>query len=110
MHHHLSSFLKTYMQAQGLTLREMEQRSQVSRSLLHSIINSQEHEPRLSTLQGIARGTEVPLWRIIEMTGVNLELDDRPSEEAERIAHTATVLAKVRQIWQHVIDTDDEII
>lgn len=81
----LADFLKTYMQEHGLTLRDMEVRTKVSKTVLHNIINGREHEPRLSTLEGIARVVELPLWRVIEMTGVDIGLPKTPSQDAERL-------------------------
>lgn len=99
----LPSFLKNYMQEHGLTLRDMEQRSQVSKSVLNSLINGKEHEPRLSTLQGIARAVQLPLWRIIELAGVSLELPNEPSYEAERLALMAQKSKIFSQLWPKLL-------
>jgi transcriptional regulator with XRE-family HTH domain len=84
-----SPSLKSYMQEHGLSLRDMEQRVGVSRSSLSNLINGKESEPRLTTLVEIARTIGLPLWRVIEMAGVDLGLPETPSYNAERLASIA---------------------
>lgn len=104
--HELSSFLKTYMDERDLTLREMEQLSKVSKSVLNSIVKGKEQELRLSTLQGIARAVKLPLWRIIELAGVNLELSDTLSVEAERLLLKAKESEVFYKILTRLLYTD----
>lgn len=85
----LASFLKAYMTEHGLKLRDMELRSGVSRTVINSLITGKEHEPRLTTLAGIARAVELPLWRIIALAGVELELPDATTSAAAQLAALA---------------------
>ena len=70
----LSTFLQSYMRQHALTLRDMESRSGVSRTVLHGLCSGKEIEPRLSTLVCIARAVDLPLGRVIELAGFDLGL------------------------------------
>ncbi|NTU82974.1 MAG: helix-turn-helix transcriptional regulator [Chloroflexales bacterium] len=104
--HDLAGFLKAYMEERGLSLRDMEQRARVSRSLLNNLINGKETEPRLSTLEGIARAVELPLWRIIELAGVDLGLPDEPSYDAERLMLAANQNKLFRSVLFQLLQSD----
>lgn len=100
---HLANFLRAYMEEHSLSLREMEQRAQVSRSLLNNLINGKETEPKLSTLKGIAQAVGLPLWRVIELAGVSLELPNETSYEAERLALMAQKSKIFSQLWPKLL-------
>lgn len=87
------------MREHGLTLRDLEQKTGVSRTVLNNLILGKEHEPRLSTMEGIAKFVELPLWHVIEMMGVDIGLPKAPSDDAERLAS----LARRNKTFQHLV-------
>lgn len=99
----LADFLKAYMQEHGLTLRDMEIRSKVSKTVLHNLISGRDHEPRLSTLEGIASVVGLPLWRVVELAGVNLGLPEAPSDNAERLGSLALRNTDLRSTLSRLI-------
>jgi transcriptional regulator with XRE-family HTH domain len=104
----LARLLKTYMDEQHLTLRDMEQRSGVSRSLLHSLIHGRETEPKLATLKGIAQAVEVPLWRVIELAGVDLELPQELSYDAERLSLMVNKSQLLQRLLPQMLAVDEK--
>jgi transcriptional regulator with XRE-family HTH domain len=101
----LANFLKTYMDERRLSLRDMELRSGLSKALLSNLINGKDVEPRLSTLEGISKAVELPMWRVLELAGVNLALPESASYEGERLATLASrseTLQKLLERLEHV--------
>lgn len=93
----LARFLCLFMERNTLTLRDMEVRSGISKSTLHALIRGSEQEPRLSTLVMIARVMNLPLWRVLEMMGVDLGLDVHSDPT------TADIQAERDQRWRALL-------
>lgn len=98
----LAHFLSSFMRAEGLTLRDMESRTGVSKSLLNNLINGKVVEPRLSTLVGIARAVDLPLWRVIDLAGFDLGLPTSPEAVAEVRARSAATVPHQR--WCRLLE------
>ncbi len=98
----LARFLSSFMRAEGLTLRDMESRTGVSKSVFHGLISGKEIEPRLSSLVGIARGVDLPLWRVIELAGFDLGLPTSPDALAEGRAQAAATVQHQR--WCRLLE------
>lgn len=98
----LARFLSSFMRAEGLSLRDMESRTGVSKALLNNLINGKVVEPRLSTLVGIARAVDLPLGRVIELAGFDLGLPTSPDALAEGRAQAAATVQHQR--WCRLLE------
>jgi transcriptional regulator with XRE-family HTH domain len=87
----------------GESYRQIEERTKVSRGAIEKIVKSRNSGlPTLETLQGIATGYTLPLWEVIQMAGVDLDL---PSEtETARLMAYASSSPELWDLLREVLD------
>lgn len=67
--------------------RDMEALTHVSRGSLESIIKRQNTRmPNIETLTRIAKAYHKPLWEVMRLAGVDLDLPQNATEAAQRLA------------------------
>ncbi len=101
------------IQDQGVSLRELEERSRIdgqvmaSKSAIREVINNPERKPRITTLLGIARALDLPLWQVIAMAGYDLGLpgQDQAWNQLQGLAQRDE---DVRQLVDLLLQTSDE--
>ncbi|KAB8140723.1 helix-turn-helix transcriptional regulator [Chloroflexia bacterium SDU3-3] len=70
------------IQEQGMSLRDLEEKSRIdgtimaSKSAIREVINDPSRKPRITTLLGIAKALDLPLWQVIAMAGYDLGLPE----------------------------------
>src|SRR5579859_7872844 len=80
--------------------RALEAKTGVSRGALEHIIQRRNSKlPELETLQRIAAAFGKPLWEVIEMTGIDLQL---PQHTEDRIARLLARVDQAPLVQQHV--------
>lgn len=82
----LGRHIKQYRQQKGLTLRDLEERTGISKSTLADLEKGKKRVPELDTLVAISAEIGIPLWQIIEMAGYNLELPPTTAAIVQRLA------------------------
>lgn len=95
----LSATLKQQMDSRGWNLSNLEQKSGVSRTALRNIIENGA-TPELATLVKLGATLDIPLWRMVELCDIDLELGQSADERARRIA----VLLRTMPQYGEVID------
>ncbi len=93
----LADFL-AYELAQS-SYRALEAKIGVSRGALENLINKTNTElPKLETLQRIADAYGKPMWEVVQMAGVELDLPKTPNERAQRMAQIVDQLPALESI------------
>lgn len=70
----LGAFLQSEIADRGWTLRRAAQEIGISKTALNNILKKENVMPLPETLAKLARALSVPVWRLVEMCGVNLQL------------------------------------
>lgn len=80
----LAGFLRSEMERRGWSLTMTAQRSGLNKSTLATIIAENGSVPRLDTLLGIAQALDVPLSRLIRLSGYELGPEHEPIPTIQR--------------------------
>lgn len=98
----LREFLKEKLENKE-SYRQIEGRTDVSRGALEKIVKDQNDGlPRIETLQGIATGYKLPLWYVMEMAEVDLNL---PTEaETIRLYAYAEAIPELAPFLQEIVE------
>lgn len=79
--------------------RDLEEKTKVSRGSLENIIGQQNKEfPKLETLEKIAKAYSLPLWRVIEMAGIELGLPGAPDDLARQLTSLGNRIPEIQPI------------
>jgi transcriptional regulator with XRE-family HTH domain len=104
----LSAFVRRQMEQRGLGLRATERFTGVSKGSLHNLLENPDTIPELETLVKLSRAFELPLWRLIEMCGVDLGLSATPSDPVQRLAGLLESMPDMRPIANHLLSLHPE--
>src|SRR5579859_389667 len=95
----LAQFLAGQMHGRQWGVRDAAAFTHVSKSTIWNILRDQA-VPTLDVLEKLAGAFDVPLWKMIEMAGVHLQLPATPSAQAQRL----TALLEHEPAYQPLID------
>lgn len=88
--------------------RDLETLTGVSRGSLEAIIKRQNTGlPEIETLRRIAKGYKKPLWEIMGMAGVDLDLPKTATEAAQRLDALAAQVPGLNGVVQRLKDEYD---
>lgn len=103
----LSATLKQQMDSRGWNLSNLEQKSGVSRTALRNIIENNA-TPELATLVKLGATLDIPLWRMVELCDIDLELGQSPDERARRIAALLRAMPQYGEIIDRLSRIDPQ--
>lgn len=84
--------------------RDLEAKTDVSRGALEGIAREQITDfPKLETLDKLATYWKLPLWRVIEMAGVDLGLPRSIDETVQQLSSLAKRLPEIEPIVQYLL-------
>jgi transcriptional regulator with XRE-family HTH domain len=104
----LSIFLKKQMKDNEWTWREFEETTGVSKSALANIIDNPNVIPSLETLSKVSRAFNIPLWRVVEMAGYDLDLDTTDPDHTKRLSKLMEVMPQYQPVLEHLQKLDKE--
>lgn len=108
----LAGFLQA--EVDRTSYRDVEAKTGVSRGSLEKIINHRNTDlPELKTLQRIAAAYEKPLWEVVQMAGVDLDLPRSSGERSQRLEVLMMQVPRLEQLivrLQALRDTDPEFV
>src|SRR4051812_45612535 len=96
----------------GFLAREVEQSSLrvvaaktgVSKTAIDNIVKGKNVElPQLETLEKIATAYNLPLWRVVEMIGIDVGLPDTPDSLARRLTALSGHLPEIEPIVDYLL-------
>lgn len=84
--------------------RELESATGVSRGALENIAREQNTDyPKLETLDKLATYWKLPIWRVIEMAGVDLGLTRSVDETIQQLNSLAARLPEIEPIVHYLL-------
>jgi transcriptional regulator with XRE-family HTH domain len=99
----LSEALSKRVETEGL--RPFAKRLGIAHTTLDSLArNARTSAPEIETLQRIAAGLELPLWRVVEMAGINLELPQSDDDRVRRLVGMARRHPALQALVDHLIE------
>src|SRR5579859_5746316 len=101
----LTEHIRGVLDRNKWSLREGAEQLGMNKGTLESILKPNT-TPRLETLQELARALRLPLWRVVQMAGVNLDLPMSADERAARLASLAKEMPQYQKIVDHLLDLD----
>lgn len=104
----LATYIREVMDEQGMTQLELEQRSGVPDSTLSRILKGKVRDPKASVLAQIAKGLNVPFWRLMQHAGYTAEDPGAPTQEAQRLATLLEDRPELKAIMEQVADLTTE--
>lgn len=88
--------------------RDLEDETKVSRGSLESIIKRQNTRlPEIETLTRIARAYQKPLWEVMRMAGVDLDLPQNATEVARRLEALVKQVPELEHVMQRLLKRYD---
>jgi len=94
----LAELVKRELRDHDWTLRDAEEAMKVSRSALGNIVNRKKILPTVDTLEKLATYFKLPLWRTIQMAGIDLGLPREPSDLARQLTSLADRIPEIQPI------------
>ena len=88
--------------------RDLESATGVSRGALEGIVRGKQgapntEAPRLETLDKLATYWKLPLWRVIEMSGVDLGLTRSVDETVQQLSSLAKRMPEIEPIVHYLL-------
>jgi transcriptional regulator with XRE-family HTH domain len=84
--------------------RDLEGKTRVSRGTLEHLVKEQNNDhPKLETLDKLATYWRLPLWRVIEMAGVDLGLPRSIDETVQQLMGLAKRLPEIEPIVHYLL-------
>lgn len=103
----LADFLASKLAASNY--RDLERETGVSRGSLEAIIKREmKNLPEINTLGKIARAYGLPLWEVMRLAGVDLELPKDATELSQRLAALVTRESAVSRLVERLVRRYDK--
>lgn len=99
----LSSLIANELRDRNWSLRDAEEEMKVSRSALGNILNGKDQTPTLETLDRLATYFKLPLWRVVEMAGVDLGLVRSVDDTVQQLSSLARRMPEIEPIVQYLL-------
>lgn len=104
----LAEYLEGWLRDKKWTLRRAEEQTGVARETLSRIIRGDERAIRLDTLQQIAEGFAVPLWRVIELAGYDIGMAPSPTLHAARLATLSQAMPQLAPLIDRLLEANPD--
>jgi|SRR5579859_2127537 len=99
----LAAFLESERKRIGY--RELVEKTGVSKGSLENLIQRTNIKlPELETLQRIAEAYKKPLWEVVEMAGVNLQLPHGAREDSARLTSLVEAYPMLRTLIVRLLE------
>jgi transcriptional regulator with XRE-family HTH domain len=92
------AFVREEMDRQGISLVELERRTEISDSTLSRILGGDVDEPKPSQIARIAKGLGLKFWVLMQHAGYTSDDPDNPDEETQRLAAIIAAQPVLREI------------
>jgi len=99
----LAKLIAKTLRDENWSLRQAEDGMKVSRSALDNILNGKSQPPRLETLDKLATYYKLPMWRMIEMAGIDLGLPRSIDETVQQLMSLVKRLPEIEPIVQYLL-------
>lgn len=93
---------------QNSSYRTMEERIGVSRGALESLIKRDDYIPEIKTFQAIADYYNLPLWKIMDMAGIDIGMPDDPQVRTAQLMDLARRRPELQPVLDQLLYLDSE--
>jgi transcriptional regulator with XRE-family HTH domain len=93
----LALFIEEELARRGMDQIDLSAAAELPNSTLNRILQSVK-EPRPTQIARIAKGFQMPFWRLMQIAGYTTEDPDDPDEENQRLAETIKARPALREI------------
>lgn len=100
----LATMLAEELRDKGWGLREAEEEIKVSRSALANILNGKEQVPTMETFDKLATYFKLPLWRVIQMHGIELGLPSTVNETIRQLTSLVERMPELEPIVKYLLN------
>lgn len=83
--------------------RDLQGKTGVSRGAIEKLVNEDTKFPELDTLDKLATYWKLPMWRVIEMAGIDLGLPRSIDETVQQLTSLAKRLPEIEPIVQYLL-------
>jgi transcriptional regulator with XRE-family HTH domain len=104
----LAEYLQAQLRQRNWTLRIAEEQTQMSRETLSRIMRGDERAPRLDTLQQVAEGFDLPLWRVIELAGYDIGIQSSPATQAARLEVISRAMPHLAPLLDRLLEASPD--
>lgn len=99
----LAELVAKHLRENHWSYRVAEEEMKVSRSAISNIINGKDQPPRLETLDKLGLYFQLPLWRVIQMAGIELGLPGTPDELARQLTSLGDRIPEIQPIVGYLL-------
>jgi transcriptional regulator with XRE-family HTH domain len=93
-----SQYVRAELERQGITISELERRTEIPDSTLSRILSSGVEEPKPSQIARIAKALDLKFWLLMQRAGYTTETPDDPGDETRRLAAVLDAHPTLREI------------
>lgn len=104
----LGYLIKEHKKKYNLTLRDLEDRTGISKSTWGELEKGKKRVPELDTLVKISKELGIPLWQAIEMSGYNLQLPPTTEAIMQRLASLGQTDKDTRELLDLLVKAKPE--
>jgi transcriptional regulator with XRE-family HTH domain len=107
----LANFVKKRMGEVGVTQKELTDIHKIPKGTVSRFLNGQVKDHELPTFVVFSEVLQVPLWRLLEAAGYEIERPTDPAESDRRLARQIEATPELRPIvqWLFDLDMDDRV-
>lgn len=98
----LTAHVQRLMREEDWSYREAAGVLGVSKRVIEAIAKDQ-FNPELDTLRKLAKALKLPLWRVVQMSGVDLDLPKSSGERTRRLTALAETMPQYQAIVDHLL-------
>lgn len=101
----LSEYLDRQMKQRGWSLRDAEREIGVSRSAIDNLLKEKSEYPDVGTMVKIAQAFHLPLWRVLQMYGLDMGLSNESTlTQAQHLTALLDAMPPFRPIVDHLLN------
>lgn len=104
-------------EVQRLTYRGLADKTGISRGALESLIKPKKGEsvdyPKIETLIRLSKAYDKPLWKIMEMAEIELDLPQTADEAGRRLGQLIVQVPRLAELFDRIMarwDTDPDFV
>jgi transcriptional regulator with XRE-family HTH domain len=102
----LANFILKEMQQRGWDQKDLSAKSRIPKATISRLLNGQVSDPELPTFVALSTALEVPLWKLLEQAGYEVERPTDPVESDRQLARQIEATPEIRPIVQWLFDLD----
>lgn len=100
----LATLIAEELRDKNWSLRDAEEEIKVSRSALANILNGKDQIPTMETFDRLATYFRLPLWRVIQMHGIDLGMPTTINETVRQLTSLVERMPELEPIVDYLLN------